>query len=458
MKSDISVNFYQVFFLTCLCAAISCLAAGLTLPDAQKLLYNNNRDVQIAEMRFLKSMDEVIEAKAAYYPSAEMFAAYGLQSKENRLVTDMDLSAMIPALYQALKIPVPSQQPRVVNHVDEPVGDYDRFEWGVDLSYPLFTGFTRQNSIKAKEASGTTFCQSLILTKEMLSVKLGLLFFQWELAVKRIEVQQTYIDQVSEYVVQAANLYESGVMSRTKVLEASARLEAAKVDLLGAQSSFDSLRLELMDFIRCGDSVDMPEPYTYELSAQAINAGGRSYRSEIVILDSTLSALRHTEKAILGRRFPSLNVMAGYRVGNPGIIMGGDEFVDWGVAGLQFRWILYDGQKNWAQREQLRQEIDILRKERDKQLAYWEKSAAVYRLQLEKSHRMKTAAELSQKAAEALAEDLKNALSAGVVSSTDYINALAGVSQARFRVAQAETLHKSVSLQLAFALGETIEF
>jgi hypothetical protein len=77
---------------------------------------------------------------------------------------------------------------------------------------------------------------------------------------------------------------------------------------------------------------------------------------------------------------------------------------------------------------------------------------------LEKARRMKTAGELSVQASEALAADLKNAVAAGVASSTDYLNALAAVAEAKYRLGQCEYLRKSVSLQLAFALGEAIEF
>jgi len=449
---DIKIRPEKAIFILLLFWIAACHAGTLTLPEAQRLLFNNNRDVQIAEMRYLKSLVDVTEAKSSYYPTAETFASYSYQSKANRLQVDQELTGIIPMLNPGMEDrPIPL-------HLDNTVGDFDRFEWGVDISFPLFTGFSRRNSVLAKQASSTVYCHSLASTKDMLSVRLGLLYFQWELSLKKLEVQQAFIDQVSEYVVQMTNLYNSGVEPRSKVLEASARLEASKVELLSAQSAVDSIRLEIIDFLRIADTIDMPKAYPYELSAQVIESRPRPYRTEIVIIDSTLSSLRLSERALLGKRFPQLFVMAGYRVGNPGIIMGGDEFIDWGVAGLQLRWTLYDGQKNWAQREQIRHEIDILRKEREKQLATWEKTAAVYRLQIEKAHRMKTAAELSQKAAEAFAADLKNALSAGMVSPTEYLNALAAASQARFKVAQAETFRKSVSLQLAYALGETIEF
>jgi outer membrane protein TolC len=150
--------------------------------------------------------------------------------------------------------------------------------------------------------------------------------------------------------------------------------------------------------------------------------------------------------------------MVGYRVGNPGIVMGGDEIVSWGVAGVQLNWNIYDGQKNWARREQLSAEVKILKKERKKQLDLWEKKAAIKRLQIKKAHRMKAAAVLAHKAAEALAEDLSNALQAGVVSSAEYLDALAAAAKASFRISQAETLKKTASLQLAFVLGESMEF
>ncbi len=446
------VRFAPLFFVL----ARACLGGELTLPEAQGLLFNNNRDVQIAETRYLKSLVTVSEAKASYYPMAETYANYAYQSKVNMLDVETEITGMLPKFGQAIGIPL-EDKPIALN-LQEPVGDHDRFEWGVDISYPLFVGMSRRNNVLALQAASTVHCLNLMTTKDRLSMMLGLLYFQWELSIKRLEVQNAYIEQVSEHVVQMQNLFEGGVVAHSKVLEASARLEAAKLDLLSAQSTVDSLRLEVVDFLQLDDTSVVPKEYPYELPLHVINSRPRPYRSEIVVIDSTLSQLRHSDKALLGQRFPQLFVMAGYRFGNPGIVMGGDEFVDWGVAGLQLRWTIYDGQKNWAQREQMRHDAAILKREREKQLAMWEKMAAQERLQIEKSHRMKTAAELALKASEAFAEELKNSLSAGIVSPTEYLNALSAVAQARFRVAQAETVRKMASLQLAFTLGEKMEF
>ncbi|MBD3393046.1 MAG: hypothetical protein GF418_13110 [Chitinivibrionales bacterium] len=432
-------------------------AGTLTLPEAQELLFTNNPDVQIAEAKYLKSLVAVSEAKASYYPTAETHTYYNYQSKPNRIDVDTELDGIIPTFGQALGLTGLEDRPIELN-LSEPVGDHDRFEWGVDISYPVFTGFSRKYSVAARQAGSTVYCLESITVKDRLSLRLGLLYFAWELSVKRLEVQKTYIDQVSEHVVQVRNLYEAGVEARSKVLEASARLESAKVDMLAAEGVVDSLRLELIDFLRIRDTLATPGEYEYELPQHVIDSRPRPYREEIVTIDSTLSQLELTKRALFGQRLPRLVAMAGYRVGNPGIVMGGDEFIDWGVAGLQLRWTIYEGQKNWAKREQLNHDMQILKRQREKQLAKWEKMAAQERLQIQKAHRMHSAAKLALDAAVAFAEDLENALTAGVVSSTEYLNALAAVSNARFRVARAETMRKMACLRLAYALGESMEF
>jgi outer membrane protein TolC len=449
-----SRTFYMKRFIVILLLCINAGYAGtLTLARAQEILFNNNRDVQIAESRFLKSLNEVSEARSALYPLVETYSTFSYQSKQGRLVTDLYPSEEMLNIYKLAGISNPGP-----THIDEPIGSQDRFELGLDFSYPLFTGYTRTSAIKSAEARSSIQCLTSTLTKEILSVKLGIMFFQWELSVEKIKAQQTFIEQVSEYMVQVTNLYRGGVIPRSRVLEATARLESAKYELINSQSCFDSIRIEILDFLRAGDTIDNPGKSSFELSDAVLKSLPRTYRPEILILDSSMSVMRLNEKALKGRRMPWISALAGYRVGRPGINMGGEELVDWGIIGLQLRWTIYDGQKNASQMEQVRLELDIMRKEREKQLAQWDKQASVLKLQLEKAHRMKSVAELSLKAAEELTEELKNAQSAGVASSVEYLNALAAVSQEKYRCAQAETFRKSMSLQLAFALGEDIKF
>jgi outer membrane protein TolC len=68
------------------------------------------------------------------------------------------------------------------------------------------------------------------------------------------------------------------------------------------------------------------------------------------------------------------------------------------------------------------------------------------------------AARESKNAAEALAEDLKNSVAAGVTTEVDYLNALTNCAAAQLKTEQFVMMQKITQVQLSFAEGRDIIF
>jgi outer membrane protein TolC len=424
-----------------------CGAHPLSLPRAQELLFDNNHQLQICDLRQRRADLRIVTARAAWFPTASLFAGYHSQSERSRI----SFSGTVP-LSDSVAVPL---------RIDKGLSDYDRVEGGVEVSWPAFLGLSRNHRIRAAEIDKRLVDLEYESLRNRLSLELGLLYFRWQLAHDNVRVHETLIRQMSEYTARVTELHESGMQARSKVLEASAKLEAAKVELVQTRHTIDSLKLEIADFLKLSDTAVTPAPYTEQtLTARMPRAdsAGITRRPEIASCDLRRRRLHHTRRALLGRRLPAVFIGADYRYANPGLYLGKDEYMGYATLGLTARWDFYDGLENWSRRKVVEYDRSITDKQRERHLDTWTKRASLARMQLESAHRMQAAAELSLEASRALEEDLRNALGAGVIVSAEYLNAVTALARAEFALAKAKTLKKSALLRLRFALGEEIAF
>ena len=131
------------------------------------------------------------------------------------------------------------------------------------MSYPVTAAFVNIYNIKYRDlAIKAKFAQNAAL-KNDLSFKLGLLFFQWDFSFSQTDVQKNLVSQYESAVAQLKTLEGGGMAAHSKVLQAQARLESAKVELSACENHSDSMRIELVNFIQGADTTVVPEPYAF---------------------------------------------------------------------------------------------------------------------------------------------------------------------------------------------------
>jgi outer membrane protein, adhesin transport system len=420
--------------LNCLGASVS--ASELTLKKAQELMLFRNFDLVIANEEYCKKSFEEAEAKGVWFPSFDVVGLY------NHLT---DSSSMTLGR-QTFHIPYSA----------------NKTEIGADLSYPLTTAFVnifnvryRHLALAAKDAQN----QGL---KNQLSFKLGAMFLQWNMSFQQVDVYNTLVTQLGELSKQTENLKAGGLASMSKVLDVKARLAGARADLVTAQNQCDSLKLELLNFIQCQDSVYEPDDYSFPIDSVALSSIDtvklNAVRPELIAMDIGIDQLSVLQRIISGQKYPNLVAVAGYRYANPGLDMGNDNFMSYGQVGLQLRWNLFDGGKVSSQHRQTAQQIEIVQKQRQQLIDTWNNAVKNAKLLVVRAQRQSEAADASLGAAEALAADAKNNLAAGVATQADVLNALTARSRAALAVKQAGLMKNMAILQLYFASGKELKF
>ncbi len=434
-------------------------AAVLSLPRAQKILFERNYDIQIAEQRHLKSLSEVTESKASWYPVAELFGGYGFQSKAARLafkrqmIQERDLT--IPPYIDTSVVDT------ITLDIDETIGDRDRVEAGIEINYPVFAGFSRSNRTEAQRQRALINELRKEQVQNRLSVQIGMLFFRWELAAAEAKTQRSLVTRISEHAAQMRNLYEGGLQPYSKVLEATAGLEASKVMLLEAESRLDSIRLEAASLLRSHDTLLTVSSYSFDRLYNQFPPASRTVnvnRPELAIFDHAITQTEHFIKSLEAQKYPHAFLNVTYRLANPGVNLGADEFVSYGTIGLQVRYMLYDGMKNHAQKQQIHYDRQILKLQKDRQVDEWRKQTRQAKMQLEQARRLENAAKASLTAAKEYESEMAQSLSAGLIAPIEYLNALNALAESQLKVSRAAMRKKSAFLQLMYACGEKIRF
>jgi outer membrane protein TolC len=433
--------------LAALLASSAVPAAALTLREAQAILIRDNPDLAILKLEVERAEAQAQETKAAWFPSVDAVGSYSYTSETPRLKLDL---------------PIP---PPAGTHIERELGDHDKVEVGVDATYPLFTGFARGNNVDAKRAAVQAREAQWRGARNQLSLKLGALYYAWQLASAQAAYQDKVLNHARDLQKQLQDFVRAGTAVRSRALGAEAKAKASEVDLLSAQNTRDSLAMEVFDFLGGKDSTGFgaPEGLALDTAAPAhpawegVNAP-RMDRPEAEALDKGVEQARYGAKALLGQRYPQLYGMAGLRYANPGLDLAGDEFMPYGLLGLQLKWNLYDGSRNSAQRKQLDVQTRVVQEQKRKLEREWRKTMATARLQYSRWSAQFEAARASRDAAQAAAADLKRQFEAGVATGVDWLEARNNQARAEMAMEQARTMQRLALLQWDYAAGKELEF
>lgn len=420
---------FIVFFV------LSAFAGELTLKQAQELLLKNNYDLRSSAEDILRAEAEIAEAKSSYFPSIDVSA--GLNYVTEKAETKINIGG---------------------NVFRSTTGQNDRTEFGVDLSYPFFTGGSRHNNVKIKETAKLGRELNFSAAKNRYSFVLGTIYFKWDLLSKQLEVRKKSIEQMERYTEQMIMLQEGGVVVLSRVLEGQAKLKAAQLDYILARDQIDSIKLELTGLINIKDDVITPQSGSFSIETLQIPAEITMSRPEISAYDKYIEQLNYSDRIMMSQRLPIVTGIAGYRVGNPGLNLGLGEFMDYFTFGALLKWNIYNGNKTSAQRAQISKQRTVIKIEKEKSIDNWNRTLNLWRMQAQSADERIIASKASMTAAEELMISLENSLKSGVVTDVDYESAVTNYLQAGLLMEQAKFTKRMAVLNALYASGKDIRF
>ena len=371
--------------LLLLIGTLSLSAGELTLRDAQSFLIKNNYDLQAGELEIKKVNSEIAEAKSAFYPSLDASASYSYVTEKGKV-----------------KIVIPP----TVNTISTS-GQNDRTEFGLDLSYPFFTGKSKIYNLKNKETLKSIKEQNLKVITNRYSFTLGLMYFRWNLSYKQLDVRRNSVEQMARYTEQMRVLHDGGVVVLSKVLEGQAKLKSAQLDYILTRDQADSLKQELFGLIDINDSSYIPQAAEFAIDTMQVPQEILMTRPEMVVFDKNVEQLNYTKKINIAQRYPVVTGNTAFKVGNPGLNTGLMKFMDYFQFGAQAKWNIFDGNKSKAQRAQIQQQIAIVEIDKEKNIDAWSRSLNLWKRQITSADEKIVVAQASLDAAQELMVSLR---------------------------------------------------
>ncbi len=419
-------------------------AAPMTLGDAQQWLFQNNPDLQSASIDITRAQIGLSESRSAYWPSLDASANY---------------SATSPTSHLDLDLPFPPPQG---TQVSKDLGDHDRWETGLDLTYPLFNGFSRERQVEARRHSLEAQKSRLQGQRNSASMKLAALYFAWQAASASLDYQDAQCRFGEAALSVAEEQKKQGLNSDRAALAARSRLLANQSDRIAAANQIDSLQWEAGQLLNSpGEWIWSQDTVTEELPDSLSQEGlaeKTSERPELMALSRQGQALQATEAALKGQNWPTVGAMAGLRYANPGMNLAGTEPMGYALAGLQLKWNLLDGGRQRSQSADLRQRELQLNLESAKLKAEWRKG---YSLAARQYRRWRNQAQSSQAALESAERSLfdsRKLMSQGMGTALDTLETKAQAERARMSRKQSLAMQKLAYCQWRFARGDTLNF
>lgn len=415
-------------------------ADTLTLPDAQARMLQNNHQLTSVNHQVDAAKYAIDEARTAWYPNLTVSGSWSFQSEEQQL---------------HIQLPAP------MGTLDRSIGDNDRIETGINVSWPLFTGLARIHSMRRAHAAFNNEEQKRMVIKDQLSVQLGLLYFSWELAALNTVNLKDHLDRLQEYRIHVQRLYDAGMAVVAHISQIDAELARAETELIRARMGVDSLRLHIAYLVGRQDTSFTYQQYSMNVdSLMKIDIGKISFENRAVVrgLDYGIQQLQAAAKLVKQAVLPSVKLTAGYYFANPGPVLGEDEFVDYAVVGVNVYWLLYDGMKARAQQQQFIAQQRSVQQQRAAMVNELMKNCAVSHRRLLSAKQQYEAAVVALKAAQRCVIDMKNAFDAGTATSLEYLQALEKQIQACMIRDRANCALKSAALLFEAASGASIDY
>ena len=328
---------------------------------------------------------------------------------------------------------------------------------GAQLSVPLYMGGSINAGIDAATSAADASEEQYIALTQHIKLATGEHYVQVLRSESALAVARSNVASLEAHTAIAENRYRTGEVPQNDFLAASVSLANARQGLVQAENALDLARAAYNRFL--GRALDAPvaldpaigadERVGAQYSLADLQDMALAGRAELASMAAQEQALRKRSEATRGKARPQLALTGGYRFLD-------NQFLDtdevW-MAGLSFRWNLFDGGRTRKQAASLeRQAMAVSHSRSDLQTAIALQVRKAWNDRREAEHRAGVAAAAVEQAAENL-RVVRNRYEAGASTNAEVLDAEALRIQALGNRDDAHYEQTLAGLRLARAVG-----
>lgn len=420
-------------------AAAQDATVPLTLDDA--IARSQSYSQRVAELQARAEGAEAAEAgrEAARMPTIALVGGY---SRTNHV--------------DEFGIAQPGQPLRII-YPDIP----DNVRARLDLQWPVYTGGREGALERAARAERTASGEDLAAARLDLRLEVTRAFWALVTARETAQVLARSLDSMEAHVRDLRSRLEQGLIPPNEVLSAEAQQSRQRLLAIDARNTrsvaeADLRRLTGLDTPGRIEPAATLEPQVGpEASAEALIEDARMRRPERRALESRADATRARGDAVASGALPQVGVNAGYDYArpNPRIFPRNGAWRDsWDVS-VNVSWLLWDGGRRRAEQAQADAEARAAQTrvvEFDRQTAFEVRQRW---LEIDSSHAAIAAAADGVRSAVEARRVVGERFAAGVITSTDVLDAEIAVLQAELDRTRALANARLAEARLARAVG-----
>lgn len=322
------------------------------LAPAWKTMLSQNSEARTAQARYEAQKENVASVQATRWPRVDFSSSYQYSTE----VSSLDIS---------LPVTGPGNPPLELH---KQLGDHDRIDVSLLASYAVFTGFSEQARIESAKWQANARKESLQALHSQLGLRLVTLHWQIQQMQGTLALLHSQDSVQNMHVEHVQTLLNKGQATQAEVLSAEAD-QATEIAKISQQNRrLDSLYNEF-NYL-CGYEYPSSLRKYIAIAWRSLKLNEPAPQSEQIATARALTAqskaMKAQSSAIGANAWPSLSLYAGWKAGNPGLAQATNEWMDYGVAGAQLQWNLFDGGVRRSSQSQVSWESRALQAESER--------------------------------------------------------------------------------------------
>jgi outer membrane protein len=411
----------------------------LTLDDAiARGLANSHR---LAELRARKQGADAAEAgrAAAMQPSIALMGGY---TRTNHV--------------DEFGIAQPGQPPRII-YPDIP----DNYRARIDLNWPLYSGGRTDALERAAAAEGQAAGEDVTAAQSDLRLETARAFWALVSAIETEHVLARSLDSIAAHLSDLRSRFDQGLIPPNDVLSAEAQQSRQRVLSIEARNTRAICEADLRRLIgldtdeRVEPVATLDEPQAPVSTPEALLAEARNDRPERRALAERTEASRAREAAVAATARPQVGMNAGYDYARPNARIfprQGSWQDSWDVS-VNLSWLLWDGGRRRAEQAEAAaasRAVAARAADLDRQIAFEVRQRW---LELDSSRAAIGAAVDGVRSATEARRVVMERFRAGVITSSDVVDADLAVLQAELDLTRARASARLAAARLNRAVG-----
>lgn len=336
------------------------------------------------------------------------------------------------------------------------------YGFAVDLTQPVYTGggIAAGRSASRHELAATRSDQRSAEAGVALQAKLA----YWSAAADcaAVDAARAQVKRAGQLLVDARSLRQAGMAVDADVLAAEARVAAARLALINAQTAAEHSRAALRSLLAvpAGTEIELADSLPQNLpqapgALPALQRDAQGQRPDLAALAARVDATTEKERVARAADRPKIGATVAWNVArpNPRYLPLADRWNDTWSVGVAARWALWDGGRTRAEAAEVQARKGALSEQLAEARRRVDLDVEQTRLGLLSALAAVTAADASRKASSARLTAETERYEAGLSTTSDVLDAQAGLAAAEIEQVRARTGAWMARARLDWAVG-----